>query len=74
MGTGVLSSGCISAQVSNIHEPVLSALSVLSEREELIKKIVVTREYCQVHISSGEECLYAGLVDLDPIRFWNFLS
>ncbi len=30
----------------NICEPVLSALSVLAEREELVKKIVVMREYC----------------------------
>jgi calpain-15 len=32
--------------VRNISEPVLSLLSVLAEREELVKKIVVTREYC----------------------------
>ncbi len=43
---GVLSPGCISAQVRNVCELVLSALSVLAEREELIKKIVVTWEYC----------------------------
>ncbi len=30
----------------NVYEPVLSVLSVLAEREELVKKIVVTREYC----------------------------
>ncbi len=40
---GILSSGCISAQVSNIREPVMS---VLVEREELVKKIFVTQEYC----------------------------
>jgi hypothetical protein len=43
---GVLSPGCISAQVRNVCEPVLSVLSVLAEREELVKKIVVTLEYC----------------------------
>jgi hypothetical protein len=32
--------------VRNISEPVLSLPSVLAEREELVKKIVVTREYC----------------------------
>ncbi len=40
---GVLSPGCISAQVRNICAPVLSAQFVLAE---LVKKIVVTREYC----------------------------
>ncbi len=30
----------------NLCAPVLSMLSVLAEREELVKKIVVTREYC----------------------------
>jgi hypothetical protein len=44
--TGVLSSGCISAQVRIDRVLVLSLLSVLAEREELVKKIVVTREYC----------------------------
>jgi hypothetical protein len=44
--TGVLSPGCISAQVRNVCAPVLSVLSVLAEREELVKKIVVTWEYC----------------------------
>ncbi len=44
--SGVLSPGCISAQVRNVFEPVHSMLSVLAEREELVKKIVVTREYC----------------------------
>ncbi len=43
---GVLSPGCISAQVRNICVPVLSLLPMLAEREELVKKIVVTREYC----------------------------
>jgi hypothetical protein len=43
---GVLSPGCISAQVRNVCAPVLSVLSVLAEREELVKKIVVTQEYC----------------------------
>jgi hypothetical protein len=59
---GVLSPGCISAQVRNFCAPVLmlSTLSVLAEREELVKKIVVTREYCpQGAISSGEERLCA---------------
>ncbi len=42
---GVLSSGCISAQVRNICKPVLSAPSLLAERKELVKKIAVTREY-----------------------------
>ncbi len=40
---GVLSSGHISAQVRNIFVPVLSLLPVLVEREELVKKIVMTR-------------------------------
>ncbi len=30
----------------NVCEPVLSALSVLAESEELVKKIVMTQEYC----------------------------
>ncbi len=30
----------------NVCEPVLSVLTVVAEREELFKKIVVTREYC----------------------------
>ncbi len=30
----------------NLCEPVPSVLSVLAEREELVKKIVVTRENC----------------------------
>ncbi len=30
----------------NICVLLLSALSVLAEREELVKKIVVTQEYC----------------------------
>ncbi len=57
---GVLSPGCISAQVRNICEPVLSGLSVLAEREELVNKIVVMREYCPqgaYGISSSEEHL-----------------
>ncbi len=43
---GVLSPGCISAQVRNVCEPVLSKLSVLAEKEELVKKIAMTWEYC----------------------------
>ncbi len=30
----------------NVCVAVLSAMSVLAEREELVKKIFVTREYC----------------------------
>ncbi len=42
---------------------MLSALSVLAEREELVKKIVVMREYfLRVHISSGEERLGTGVL------------
>jgi hypothetical protein len=43
-------------------EPVLSALTVLVEREELVKKIVVTREYCPQGASAEREELVKKIV------------